>query len=49
MPPLMPGLTAAVNCSFTQPLTRFSVKINAQAVRLAMIYMLKIYLINSIY
>lgn len=32
---------------FTQPLTRFSVKIKAQAVRLAMIYMLKIYLINS--
>ena len=30
---------------FTQPLTRFSVKIKAQAVRLAMIYMLKIYLI----
>ena len=34
---------------FTQPLTRFSVKIKAQAVRLAMIYMLKIYLINSKY
>ena len=34
---------------FTQPLTCFSVKINAQAVRLAMIYVLKIYLLNSIY